>query len=103
MQFDDIAILLPLRMAIVGGMSAGKSSYVLNFIRNIGEITNIEKLGVKLDCEFYYNTISTLKSLYEAIESSNYFDKIKTSHGLPTKDDIEMLNSINESKNHYLH
>ena len=102
MQFDDIAILLPLRMAIIGGMSAGKSSYVLNFIRNIGEITNVEKQGVRFDCEFYYNTISTLKSLYEALESSKYFDNIKTSHGLPTKDDIELLNNKNESNNHRL-
>ena len=102
MPFDNIAILLPMRMAIIGGMCSGKSSYVLNFIRNIGDLTNIGKMGIKFDCEFYYNTISTLKSLHDSVENSAYFDNIKTSHGLPTKDDIELLNNKTESNNHRL-
>ena len=73
-------------------MECGKSSFLINFLRNIEKVTNIRNLQKKILVDFFYNSPTSLKSANEAIEGKNCFGAINFVNGLPTLDEIEDYN-----------
>ena len=96
MKFKDICYLLPMRMGILGPMGCGKSSFLVNFLRNIEKITNIKELEEKVLVDFFYNSPSSLKSANEAVEGKNCFAAINFFNGLPTIEEIENYSKAND-------
>lgn len=72
-------------------MSSGKSTWIFNFLKHMGDVTNIKKLGHLVDIHYCYSTESSLSAMETMCNDNEYIRNFHTYHLLPNINELEAI------------